>query len=237
MFDFETNAWVQPDRFNSRAQGHEIVLDAPSDAPAEGRWTKPAPVKKPTPFTSILAGWAVVALVVAGAALQSVLLVGLAVLCATLAAVIHNAQSPDDCRITQADRLLIEDPDDRDVCLVGLTIVRDGLTVGNDKGVAWFADGMILYNGHRTSFALGGEDMLPRELWGAFDNLQGGSELGERCVPLRMAKGRAFVGFTPLGTTDLIDGAREMRFLKRLSAFRRRPPQSRVPRQWPPLEP
>ena len=228
VFDFETNAWVHPDAFNARAKGHEIALDAPDTTPAEGRWNKPRLAKKPTPVSAVFLVWLSTALVVASIVLNSLLPVVLAVLAAILAAVLNESAAGTDLRIGDADQRLLEDPDDPDVCLVLLTIRRDGRRVGTDKGAVWFADGLLLYSGHRTSFAIGGEDVLPRANWSA-------ASLGDHVVPLRLERGSATLELRPLVYGNG-GGPQEMRFLKRLYAFRNRPPRSRGPRQWPPLE-
>ena len=225
VFDFETNAWVRADAFNVRAVGREIALPAPGGEPSPGRWSRPEGPKKGTPTLNVVAGWLLVAIVVAALATRSlvpiltIVHIGL-VLWFSLYFGLARSGWP-----TKEDLRLLEDRDDPDVCLVALTIVRDGNIVGTDRGVAWFADGCLLYSGHRTSFALGGEDLIARpDAWG--DRLA-----------LRVPHGAASVSLTPLTRNNDAGGRQEMRFLKALYHFRRRPPRSRIPRQWPPFEP
>ncbi len=233
VFDFETNAWVRADAFSKRAVGHEVrPLDAPATAPSEGRWNRPEAAKGGAPVAAVLLVWSAVGFVVAAIVVQSLALVFPALLAAVVGVAVNETEKNGDYRVTNADRMLMEDPDDRDVCLVRLTVVRDGKVAGKDKGVVWFADGLLLYSGHRTSFAIGGEDVLPQDRWNwVVTRAEYG--LTDHCVPLRVPKGSAYVTLLAM----LPNSPHAMRLLKRLYAFRRRPPQSRGPRQWPPLEP
>ena len=235
VFDFETNSWVLADSFNARAEGREIVLDAPSTEPAAGRWTKPEPQAKPTSPLVVALACAAIGFSVVALALRSGPLAALAFLCFAPVAGSVEFVKKDPRRITSEDRMLLEDPDDLDACLVLLTIVRDGRMIGTDKGVVWFADGMLLYNGHRTSFAIGGEDLLPQARWSSLAFPPSQIYLDDRTVPLRVARGSAFVRLQPL-TAGAGTSPNEMRLLKRLYAFRRRPPVSKGPRQWPPFD-
>lgn len=229
VFDFDTNAWV-PQGFLSETQ--ELLdshLPAPAIPPSPGRWTRPAkPILAKRQAALALSGAA--AFVVAGIALREVAWVFPAAFFGNLGLVYTDSSTYDLRVVTQADRHLLEDPEDPNVCLVALNVVRNGKSVGRDKGVVWFDDGLLLYNGHRTSFAIGGEDVLPRDQWELLPNA-----LSDLCVPLRVPSGIAHVELAPL-----VEGnggsPSEMRFLKRLYAFRLRPPLSRGPRQWPPLE-
>ena len=55
--------------------------------------------------------------------------------------------------------------------------------------------------------------------------------LSEHTIPLRVPNGTADVTFTPLTDGKAVT-PNEMRFLKNLYAFRRRPPTSKGPRQF-----
>ena len=225
-FDFERNEWVGA----PNAARPDLVRHEP---PAPGRWTKPPPPEVPNRWIVPGVVALLVSLIVAAFALQSPLpLLGVGA-CVVLARDLPKTRRVSERKITDADRRMIEDPDDKDVCLVLITIVRDWRTVGEDKGVVWFADGRIFFSGHRTSFVLGGEDLLPKERWSIFASTEGGLVFGDRTLPLDVDRGNAYVSFQALSYGD----AREMRFSKRLTAFLKNPPQSRGPRQWPPFEP
>jgi len=130
---------------------------------------------------------------------------------------------------TKDDLRLLEDPEDRDTCLVEVTIFREGTAIGQDRGVAWFDAGRLMFNGSGTSFAIGGEDVQPRRLWA--HSLEIDRQLA---VPLRYP-GEVYLKFLLLSAANLPVEHQE-RFVDRLGAFRCRPPQSRGPRQWPPFE-
>lgn len=226
VFDFETNAWVLPDAFNVRAQGHEIVLAAPDTEPAPGRWNRPA-LSRPAPSPLVaLTVWLGIALMIAAMAARSFLPTVPGTMFLLFAFIFRTLQLGQAGNATAEDLRLLEDPDDPDICLVAIIIWRRGDGAGQDRGVAWFEGGRLLYSGHRTSFALGGEDVLPD--WSH----------GEHTLVLRVPPhGSATVTLRPLPRGSVASGKQEMRFLKSLHAFRRRPPPSRGPRQWPPFEP
>lgn len=232
VFDFQTNRWVHPDEFNSWAKGRESDLAPPESDPAEGRWYRPEKPAAPIWPLVVLLGWGAVFLIFFGLAFRSLGLVAGGAVAAAAALLVQDVRRAINLRITRSDRRLLEDPDDLDVCLVHLQIFRDGRSVGKDKGVVWFADGLLLYSGHRTSFAIGGEDVLPRAFWSGADFPLG---VADSIVPLRVREGKAHLVLRPLVDGRGFGAPREMRFLKRLYAFRHRPPRSRASRQWPPF--
>ena len=205
-------------------------------ATAPGRWTKPPPSLKGRRRGAVVLGIGLSGYLVFGtvagthgwssifvaATTQSLMYVGL------LWLGIGNSPNTEDFR-------LLEDPDDPDVCLVSLRIVSAGRTVGRDRGVVWFEDGRLLYSGHRTSFALGGEDIAPRGERHAYAR-EFGSVLPDEAVPLRIDETKVVI-LKPLARKSDVGNRQEMRFLKALYAFKRNPPRSFGPRQWPPLEP
>ena len=232
VYDFATNAWTVRDRFNGSAQRRAVALDTSTTAPLQGKWTKPAPKRRGISMLDGLLFFLLVGLVAAALATRSFLPLVFGISPALCIGSLRGFNLNASCLATSADRMLLENPDDLDVCLVGIAILCDGVEVGKDRGVAWFEDGKLLYNGHRTSFAIGGEDILPHE-WphGPFAVPQ---ELPDLVILLRTPGSRTSVEFTPIPN---ISTPQEMRFLKRLYEFRRRPPRSRGPRQWPPFEP
>ena len=127
---------------------------------------------------------------------------------------------------TERDVGLLEHPEDPDVCLVEARILREGVLVGKDRGAVWFEGGRLLFSGHRTSFAIGGEDVLPFA--------QRSIDLPLGALPLRIGEGRAHVEFRTLRHAS-DDERHASRFAHRLLAFRSFTPPARGERQWPPL--
>ncbi len=234
-FDFSSGVWVREDP-TTPTGSYESSLVLPTSEPAPGRWTKPAPALRSNERLVALIVWASVVFVVATIVVKSLAPLALGAVPLTLLCAALMARRSRDVSITEADRRLLEDPDDRDVCLVHLTIVHNGSEVGRDKGAAWFGHGALMYSGHRTSFVIGGEDVLPRAKWSVYARADGTDGLPETALPLRIPKGHAYIRLDPLLDRRGGGTPHEMRFLKALYDFRRRPPTARVPRQWPPLE-
>ena len=204
-----------------------------SSLPAQGCWTKPPAPEGGPPVAALVLGVAALGLFLLAAFLGSVFVAVPAYICAFFSAIVWKRGGNPMLGVDEADRMLVENPDDLDVCLVRLTVMSRGRFVGRDKGVVWFADGMLLYNGHRTSFVLGGEDVLPKEQWPVVRLQHSIVEIDDTVVPLRVPKGSASIELIPLGS---FGSPAEMRFLKRLYEFRLHPSESHGPRQWPPLE-
>lgn len=59
---------------------------------------------------------------------------------------------------------LIEDPDDPDVFLVKIKIVQDGIVTGEDRGAAYIEDNAFVFAGEKTSFIVGGQDLISLDL-------------------------------------------------------------------------
>ncbi len=232
-YDFERDEWVAHRLLQARWIERE--LPAPALAPSPGIWhAKKFPLNNHYYFSHIglcfvtLLGCLLIAYVCLNG-LDRFALFGTIVVSLLLPPILSKIVRRRTLDATSMDRRLIEDPWDLDVCLVEIEIYRNGPLIGVDRGVAWFESGRLLFNGMRTSFAIGGEDVQPRRLW---------TEVARTTripvVPLRV-EGDARIEFRPLQATKLpID--HEERFVERLAAFRARPPQSRGPRQWPPLE-
>lgn len=136
--------------------------------------------------------------------------------------------------VRTADFRLLENPDDPDVCLVEASIVVDYLTIGRDRGVGWFEDGRLLFSGHRTSFALGGEDVASEDRWRALH--QGAQHLPLFLVPIDDPQRFIYVSFRFLRGGDGIAMRQEMNFVRRLEEFRRSRPRSNGARQLPPFD-
>ncbi len=225
LFDFDENGWV------GNPQRTADVRPVSTIPAAVGRWNV-RPTERPLSKAATVA-WIVTGLILllVGVFSQVHVLVFAGAWAAAFPALFVEWKT-NNRRILPTDRLLLDIPDDRDVCLVHLTIVRDGKTVGNDKGVVWFDGGLLLFNGHRTSFAIGGEDILPPAQWSHAQ----WSTLPDRFVPLRVDKGKAGIELVPLVDGKSSASPAEMRFLKSLYGFLRHPMPSQGPRQLPPLE-
>lgn len=222
FYDFERDAWIEEPGIHTK--WNEQDLPAPAVPPKDGAWLKPPPrfyvekLRVPLVVATLALSYLALRfawfyLVCAVAALQCLF-------------ILASTYRP---RLSKADRRLIEDPDDLDVCLVDVKIMSNRRIIGVDRGIVWFGEGRLLFSGHRTSFALGGEDILPRSR--RTKSMQARTNV----LPLRAGHGKAVLIF------DLIlpragPGEREIRFVERLYAFRQRPLASRGPRQWPPFE-
>lgn len=239
-YDFLTDAWVEDPLVMVRRG--ETEPPAPTSEPAPGKWHgKETPLPRPPswhlPKTSrylaaaalmLLLCLAFVAIPFVGSGLlcpfmvADVLLLGLGLSQLFSRRLAQPAAEPRDLR-------LLEHPDDPDVCLVQITIVRNDEVVGHDRGAAWFEDGRLLFSGHRTSFALGGEDLVPRSERGPR------RREGQSVLPLRVDSGGASIEFVVLGYGER-RASHGYRFLTRFGEFLFFAPPSRGPRQWPPLE-
>lgn len=236
MYDFERDEWVAYRLIHARWVSRE--LPPPFEEPQKGRWYgKPDTGRRRLKWStaSVIAsipafygfGWFVMS---DGKDLGQIafgtLFVGLSVVVNRLSRLVPAGST---AIASPEDLLLLEDPEDRDTCLVEITIFKEGREIGRDRGVAWFDSGRLMFNGHRTSFAIGGEDVLPRRLWVRQPNID-----RTLAVPFRYSHG-AYVRFQLL-TGPIITVDHQERFVERLGAFRSRPPQSRGPRQWPLFE-
>ena len=118
---------------------------------------------------------------------------------------------------------LLEDPDDRNVCLVAVTIVRNRLTVGRDRGAAWFEGGALHFSGERTSFIVGGENVLPQSRWSVFNDGEG-MALPAFALPLDVDDVPTYVSFRPLSHSDRSASyGQEILFMRRLAPLRKPP--------------
>ncbi len=230
-YDLDANAWVR--RAADMRSNH---VEPGSLAPAKGLWSSPPPKRKfTTKQLGIITGVMLVGFGIATfffritPVLFSALMLPLQALFAIGGTGGHVA--------TKQDRRLVEDVDDANVCLVGVTVRRDGKRVGEDRGVVWFSEGALFYNGHRTSFVLGGQDVVPHDEFTRIRRGRSKEELPDRMVALRHPDGEVVLEIVPLTSSGSGTGSpSEMRFLKRFYEFRRRPVHADVARQWPPLE-
>jgi len=147
-FDFESNRW---NHAAAPSLGNETT-------PREGLWIAPLPTPKRVPLRTQL----ILAAFFGASLLATYLSHGFlfpVVLLSALVSLILLSSPGDKPNFvpTEEDLKLLEDEGDLDVCLITLKITADGREVGRDRGAAWFSDGRFLFNGHRTSFALGGQ--------------------------------------------------------------------------------
>ncbi len=230
---YAENAWIRDETGRDHADLVDLVAPVlPESPPAPGRWTGPSPGFDAHTFRLCLGRF--VASVALTLAFHSP--IPMVVFASWMAQVGVTWLRYGGVRFwLPADLRLLEDPFDPDVCLVEMEVFVGRKSVGWDRGAAWFEGGRLLFSGRRTSFALGGEDVLPPKHWSTIDaNL--GAFLPDLAVPLRLPKGQAHVRLVPIRKGNDVADQQEERFLKRLYEFRLRPPRSHGPRQWPPLE-
>ena len=232
-YDFDADVWTE-DAFVMVRRG-EGERPAPEREPRPGRWFAPEgdpPERRPFEIAEPFRDRAIAALFVLLAfGFLNVWTMGVPVFGALFTTLLllmalgftgRSSRPP----ATQRDVALLEHPEDPDVCLVEVHILRDGVSVGRDRGAVWFEGGRLLFSGHRTSFAVGGEDVLPFA--------QRSADLPLGALPLRVGEGEAYVEFRVLQTPE-IDERHASRFAHRLLAFRSFAPPARGERQWPPF--
>ena len=231
-YDFERDVWVA-DAF-VESTWRERELPSPVESPSPGAWHRAEPSspwrswgtrlgRLPTMSRRGLVGAFGLFFLSAFVSAPLLMAVGFVLLLCGM-----SFSLPNGLWASERDLTLLEDPRDQDVCLVEVTIFNGSATVGIDRGVAWFDGGRLLYSGHRTSFAIGGEDVLPRSAW---SNEVSTTPL---VLPLRTRWEGPVLRFAVLNYGNPED-RHETRFLERFHAFRTRPPQSRGQRQWPPF--
>lgn len=229
-FDFGANAWVRDDFLTRRT----VEIAAPEVPPAEGRWVV-APERQVRSRGSRIAVAIALMLLVDGFLYHGLSglfwafvwdTVGLLVW-SNLAPTGPAGAGPDDLR-------LFETSDDPDVCLVEVTIVHDDHEVGTDRGVAWFEDGALLFSGAKTSFAIGGQDVLPRSFWGEYGR-ECATALPRDAIPLRTTRPRTYLRIVPLDRNEKVAAEQTARLLRERQTFRERPTLSPLSRQWPPF--
>lgn len=213
-----------------------MALASQDRPPAPGRWSRP-PLKvdrerpQKVVFLSCMALMPVCLLAHRTDLLFSLPFVAFAAL------MVLSSHRGNDRVPTTADLYLLENPDDSEVCLVEVTLRYDGLSSAWDRGVAWFEDGRLLFVGHRTSFALGGQDVVPTRDWPEFTSERNHGLLQFNAVPLRIPNSHHSVAFIPLERKGTIGEMQRACFEHRLAHFRKDPRPSSGPRQWPPFAP
>lgn len=122
-----------------------------------------------------------------------------------------NAPRP----ISEEDKALLDDAPGP--WLVEVEIVQSGYVTGQDRGAMWMEGDRLVFNGHRSSFALGSDDLIPntlRTLDGQF--FQRRLRWQTWIVDLTYPKRPVQIVFTPLMLNSGLD--------KNLFFFRRRAP-------------
>lgn len=228
-YDLDANAWVRRAASTLSSEVEPGEID-----PRPGHWSGPAPsgAKRRLPFFSLL----LIGVLAEGVAsllhFHTSFPIALVPIMVAVLYMVHKESTA-----TKRDLALIEDEDDKEICLVRVTIRTSGHSVGVDRGVVWFSDQRLFFSGHRTSFVLGGQDLIPRLEWSNLKLPGGLKELSDSMVALRHPDGPLFVSFLPLnmpnGKPEIVS---EMRFRKRLAEFRKNTPFAHALRQWPPGE-
>ncbi len=107
-----------------------------------------------------------------------------------------------------------------------MTIVASGKRLGSDRGVVWFADGLIGFSGGAASFVLAATDVERQQ--GQKKRDRRGRVLPPGALVLRNAPGEAYVIVAPLGNHT-------RPYFERLTAFCWRDERVEAERHWPPL--
>ena len=130
-------------------------------------------------------------------------------------------------RTQGADRAFSDAPPGLVEYAVEVVIEAEGGCVGKDRGIVWFEDGLLTFNGATCSFAFAAPDVYAREKIGDKDPYYG---LPRGVLRLRALGRVATVRFLPLL-------GRRLGFEYALGRFLASVPTSERPRQWPPLVP
>jgi hypothetical protein len=232
-YDLDANAWVR-----RAADTLSADVEPGALAPAKGIWSSYEPANSDRRFLYLNIGATVISLccLVVSVYIHSgffTFMAGLILTQTFTTTLAGKHLSP-----TKRDLRLLEDENDADVCLVSLSIRSGGKGIGEDRGVVWFSEGRLFYSGHRTSFVLGGQDVVPRSEMSLTSLAQREAKLSEMSIALRHPDGNGEIRVVPLKVSNSGPWASaEMRFRKRFYEFQRQPTYVNAPRQWPPLEP
>ncbi len=109
---------------------------------------------------------------------------------------------------------------------IEIVILRQGRELGADRGVAWFEDGLLNFNGTATSFAIAAEDIVPRKKVRKIDPYK---ELPSDCIRVIFPGESAAVRLLPL------NGLRRWTFNYALGRFLSAKEEVRKGRQLPPF--
>lgn len=109
--------------------------------------------------------------------------------------------------------------------LVEMTIVVGDKRLGTDRGVVWFAEGLMGFSGRATAFVLAPRDLRPNLV---SKKREGKDPLPAGSIVLRGAPREAYIVVTPLGRQRRAYVAGLKRFM-----WSKKPSQSE--RCWPPL--
>lgn len=126
-----------------------------------------------------------------------------------------------------ADRFLV-DGGFGDQFPAEITIVVEGKRIGADRGVVWFADGLMGFSGSSASFVLAARNLAPHYV--KAHRPPKGQPTSYDVIVLRGAPRSALVSVAPL-----FGHIRAYR--KRLEAFMAADEMPQGERHWPPLEP
>lgn len=108
---------------------------------------------------------------------------------------------------------------------VEILVLLDGRVLGTDRGLVWFEDGLLNFNGRATSFALAAPDVVPRK-WittqDPYQNLSGDALRLSIDGPVAVLRVRPLLGS-------------RWRFKAKLRRFLKENASTPKARQWPPL--
>jgi len=220
-YDLDANAWVR-----RAADTLSADVEPGALAPAKGLWSSSPPKPNGSRRIRILAVTLLALLGLAASTQTNIsILLRFGLMITVVMVILLVTVVANGDHATEKDLQLLEDEDDPNVCLVEIAMESDKRLVGKDRGVVWFSDGRLFYNGHRTSFVIGGQDVLQ------------GKEISGMSIMLRHPDSEAVLKIEPLTIPGKATGTpAEMRFRKRFYEFQRQPTYVNAPRQWPPLE-
>jgi hypothetical protein len=109
-----------------------------------------------------------------------------------------------------------------------ITIVVEGRRIAADRGVVWFADGLMGFSGSSASFVLAASNLAPHYV--KAHRPPKGQPVSYDIIALRGAPRSALVSVTPLF-------GHIKAYRKRLEAFMAADERPQGDRHWPPLEP
>lgn len=209
-------------------------MESRSLAPKEGRWiAKPrkprwvVPMVLVTVFSSQMPNWINL---LSRPGRHSPVLLYLVALFVAAALIILVAVLVRErlARRTRREDLALVDGSFGDQYPVDVTIVANGVRIGSDRGVAWFADGLMGFSGGASSFVLASWDVAPR--WGTKGRTKSVGAMPEGAIVLVDAPVPSYVVVSPSRT-------HWKSYRERLHAFEKESAGADAERFWPPLVP
>lgn len=167
LYDFEGKGWTIPDPY----QKADLPSDATGDHPNESEWKEIGNVPSLQDLKSWWLGLAIFAFIWLAHSLAQGFPEWIFVISALFLVAVGAGISKWVAGLSRNVRkkldYLIEDPTDEEVCLVSIVLRRgvvgsigSDLWLARDEGIALFEDNALIFIGLRTSFRIGGQDVL-----------------------------------------------------------------------------